>query len=89
MGALIALSAAFFVGMLVCIKTKRELFSWLVSSAVVPAFVLSAEFLLPYQGGGASMWTLALIVGGVVGSTCGAIGVWLASWLNNRESPHQ
>ena len=86
MAALIALSAAFLVGMLVCIKTKRELFAWLAASAVMPTFVLFAEFLLPYQGGGASMWPIALILGGVVGSICGAIGVWLASWLNNRKS---
>jgi hypothetical protein len=44
---------------------------------VMPAFVLYAEFLLPYQGGGASMWPIALYLGSAAGLISAAIGIGL------------
>lgn len=55
--------------------------AWLIGCMVVPAFVLFAEFVLPYQGGGASMWPIALVVGGVCGAVVSAVGVLLGGWI--------
>lgn len=84
MAAYLAVFGAFVVGGLRCALTKRKMLSWLASCIIVPAFVLIAEFVLPYQGGGASMWPIALIFGGLYGAIAGAVGVGAASWLNRR-----
>ncbi len=52
--------------------------AWLIGCVVVPAFVLFAEFVLPYQGGGASMWPIALIFGGAYGAASSGLGVFIA-----------
>jgi hypothetical protein len=45
----------------------------------MPAFILFAEFVLPYQGGGASMWPIAMIFGGIYGAMAGGLGV-IVGW---------
>jgi uncharacterized membrane protein len=42
---------------------------------LLPIFVLVGEFLIPYQGGGASFWPIALIFGGFYGAVAGGFGV--------------
>jgi hypothetical protein len=71
MAAYFAILIAFLAGALGYAKTRRKLPSWLASCCVVPVFVLFAEFILPYKGGGASMWPIALMFGGarIGGST--------------------
>jgi hypothetical protein len=55
--------------------------AWLVSCLVVPAYVLYAEFVLPYAGGGASMWPIALVIGGIYSATAGGVGTLIAVFL--------
>ncbi len=86
MAAYLTLLLAFAVGAVLCTITRHEARSWLASCAVVPAFVLIAEFVLPYSGGGASMWPIALVFGGFMGALAGGAGVLLASWLHNKRA---
>ena len=59
----------------------KPLNSWLIGCLIVPCFVLFAEFVLPYQGGGASMWPIALVVGGFFGTVSSGIGLLLGKYL--------
>ncbi len=86
MAAYLALLSAFVVGAALCARTQREARSWLASCTVVPAFVLVSEFVLPYSGGGASMWPIALVFGGLIGALAGGAGVLLASWLLDKRA---
>jgi len=79
MASIIAVIFAGLTGAAMTLYTKRAFRSWLASCAVVPLFILTSEFFLPYAGGGASMWPIALSVGGVGGALAGAFGVALAS----------
>ena len=49
--------------------------SWLVASLLPPSlllgWLLTIEYLLPYRGGGASMWPIALVVGGTAAALTG------------------
>lgn len=36
----------------------------IIPPGIICLYILFAEFVLPYQGGGASMWPLAIIFGG-------------------------
>lgn len=49
--------------------------AWLASAAIVPGYVLLAEFVLPYAGGGASLWPVALMTGSIAGGIAGGVGV--------------
>jgi hypothetical protein len=86
MTAYLAIFLAFMVGALAYAKTGRKLQSWLTACLVVPVFVLFAAFVLPYQGGGASMWPVALLFGGAMGAVAAGAGVVLASWWQDRRS---
>ena len=86
MHACFALLLTFVVGGALCARTRREARSWLVSCCVVPAFVLVSEFVLPYAGGGASMWPIALVFGGFMGALAGGAGVLLASWFLDKRA---
>lgn len=49
------------------IKTQYSHYlSWVIPWFVLLAFILYAEYFTPYQGGGASMWPIAQLVGGTV-----------------------
>lgn len=85
MAAYLAIFSAFLVGALLYAKTRRKVSSWLVSCTIVPAFVLVAEFALPHENGGASMWPIALAFGGGIGALAGGTGVVLASWRLRKE----
>lgn len=49
--------------------------SWLVASLLSPTlllgWLLASEYLLPYRGGGASMWPIAFVVGGSAAALMG------------------
>ena len=70
---------AFFVGLGLRVLRWRWWLAWLGSCTIVPAFVLFAEFVLPYQGGGASMWPIAMFFGGIYGAMAGGLGV-IVGW---------
>lgn len=59
-------------------------FSWAVGLLLPPSLFLSLllveEYLVPYQGGGASMWPIAFIVGGTAAvlASCSSLLVFRA-----------
>ncbi len=77
MMAIVAIVLAGIVALGLRIKSVSSELAWLVGAAVVPAFVLLSEFVLPYQGGGASMWPIALLFGGIYGAASSFVGVLL------------
>lgn len=54
--------------------------------AVVPLFILLEEFVLPYQGGGASMWPIAVVFGGAYGAAASGAGVLVGEFVFRGES---
>ena len=42
------------------------------------AWLLYNEYLVPYQGGGASMWPVALLIGGTVAAVVGMLAATIA-----------
>lgn len=81
--AIVAIALAAAVAFMLAWRLGRPLLAWFVSCAVVPASVLYAEFMLPYQVGGASMWPVALVFGGIYGAAAGGMGTALGSALRN------
>ena len=65
-----------FIGFLTAIFLKK---SWAVYAAgAIPWFILLTailftEYLIPYQGGGASMWPIAQLIGGTVAAVIGVV----------------
>ena len=65
-----------FIGFLTAIFLKK---SWAVYAAgAIPWFILLTailftEYLMPYQGGGASMWPIAQLIGGTVAAVIGVV----------------
>lgn len=79
--AFIAILGAFGVGLVVQLRYKRTIAAIGLSFIVVPAYVVSAEYLFPYIGGGASFFPIALIFGTVYGGIAGCIGVLIAVFI--------
>ena len=73
------------VGALLRLRKFREIPAWLLSCTISPVFILVDEFLLPYQGGGASMWPIALAFGTFYGAMTGGFGVALASYYLKKK----
>lgn len=85
----LALILTFAAGLLVRLQGKPEFLAWLLSSLIMPAFVLVDTFALPYRGGGASMWPVALVMGSFVGSLVGGLGVVVASFYLRKQQNSQ
>lgn len=74
-------SALFGIGCAFFVKSRASIYvagglPWLC----LFTYVLYEEFFVPYQGGGASMWPIAVLFGGAI--TAGtAIAAW---WLAKR-----
>jgi hypothetical protein len=81
-----AVVGAFLLAFVLVSRGTPAMAAWLLSCLVVPAAVLFAEFVLPYAGGGASMWPIALVLGGVYGGAAGAAGTLLATFRLKRRS---
>ena len=79
--AIAAIIIAAIVGFIARLSRTRPQKAWLLGCTVVPAFVLFAEFVLPHQGGGASMWPIALILGGAYGAAASGFGVCLGGYF--------
>jgi len=73
------------IGAILRLRGFREIPAWLLSCAIIPLFILIEEFLLPYQGGGASMWPIALAFGTFYGSMTGGLGVVISSYYLKRK----
>ena len=73
---IILIGGSAFIGLLTAIYIKK---SWAVYFAgAVPWFILLAailytEYMMPYEGGGASMWPIAQLVGGSVAAVIGVV----------------
>ena len=85
MPAIIVLIVALCIGFFLRIRGIKEISAWLASCCVMPVFVLFDEFVLPYRGGGASMWPIAFAIGGFYGAMTGGAGVVLASYYLKRK----
>lgn len=63
--------------------------SWLVACLLPPAlflaWLLANEYLLPYRGGGASMWPVALVVGGTAAAVTSCCALALVRLLKPRH----
>lgn len=85
MAAIAAIILAAVVGFIVRLRRESARKAWLAGCVVVPAFVLFAEFVLPHKGGGASMWPIALLFGGLYGAAASGAGVYLAGLVIGRS----
>ena len=79
--ALVAFIAAALFGFLARLRNVSRTKAWLFGCVVVPALVLFEEFVLPYSGGGASLWPIALFFGGVYGAVASGLGVFVAKFF--------
>jgi len=79
--AYLAIILAGLMALTLRLMKVKALRAWLMGCLVVPVFVLFAEFVLPYQGGGASMWPIAIVVGGFMGAISSAFGLLIARFI--------
>ena len=49
------------------------------------AYLLIAEYVLPYHGGGASMWPIAQLFGGTAAAVAGLIAATIAQEVRHRR----
>lgn len=73
------------VGSVLRLRGWRDILAWLISCTVIPLLILADEFLLPYHGGGASMWPIALAFGSLYGTMTGGVGVVITSYFLKRK----
>lgn len=79
-----------FIGFLTATFLKK---SWAVYAAgAIPWFVLLfailfTEYLVPYQGGGASMWPIAQLIGGTVAAVIGVVSFMITRNYLGQNKP--
>ena len=83
---IVLLLIPFIAGAVIRLREKKESTAWLISSLVLPVIIFFDEFVLPYRGGGASMWTIALVMGGFYGVISGGLGVAAASFYLKKRA---
>jgi uncharacterized membrane protein len=81
----IDLIVAFFIGFFLRRHGNKEISAWLISCCVMPVVVLFDDFILPYRGGGASMWPIAFAIGSFYGTMTGGLGVVIESYYLKRK----
>jgi hypothetical protein len=63
--------------------------SWVVASLLPPAFflawLLGTEYLMPYRGGGASMWPIAFVIGGTAAALTSCCALLLIRWARAQR----
>ena len=78
----------FILGLLISFGLQRWLGITVISLSVPSigfiGYVLFCEFVLPYRGGGASMWPIALLFGIPVVLTGSACGLFLCRSIEKR-----
>jgi hypothetical protein len=84
--ATIALMIVCFSGFMLRYRGKSVRVALLLPSLIMPVLILVDEFILPYQGGGASMWEIALAFGSFYGFMASGFGVVLAQFVIKRQS---
>lgn len=90
MTLIILLLIPFVTGAVIRLRGIKETRSWFLSSLVLPVIAIFDEFVLPYRGGGTSMWPIALVMGGFYGVISGGLGVAAASfYLKKRANTQQ
>jgi hypothetical protein len=89
MTLIILLLIPFVTGALIRLKGNKETRAWFLSALVLPGIVLFDEYVLPYRGGGASMWPIALVMGGLYGVISGGLGVAAASFYLKKKANTQ
>lgn len=77
---------SFLVGFGLSFKGKSTKTALIASSLLIPGLVLFEEFFLPYQGGGASMWPIAVLFGGFYGCIAGGLGVFACSRYMRKKN---
>jgi hypothetical protein len=82
---IIALVVVFLVGLVPTMRGVNPLISWGISCVILPALILFDEFVLPYRGGGASMWPIALFMAGIMGIAVGGLGTLIGVAIKNRK----
>ena len=83
------LSIPFVTGLVLRLRGKQDKTAWIISSLAIPAILLFDEFILPYRGGGASMWPIAIVIGGFYGTILGGMGVLSASFYLKKKGNTQ
>ena len=73
------------VGIILRCRGVSEIYSWLAACTIIPLLIL-IEKVLPYHGGGASMWPIALAVGSFCGAMSGGLGVVIGSFYLKRKN---
>ena len=68
-------AAAFVVSFILQWAIGRAWLSMAVPALGFAAFILADEYILPYRGGGASMWPIALVLGEAVVLTGAGLGL--------------
>lgn len=75
---IIFLGGSAAIGCICAMLIKKSGISF-IASVLLPVLIIPfSEYVLPYQGGGASMWPIALIFGGIPAAFSGLLG-W-AMW---------
>ena len=81
---LIILSLTF--GIICGVKIKNIAVGILISAitpiTIFSLLILYEEYFLPYQGGGASMWPIAILFGGTTAAFCGVVGYSITRLVN-------
>ena len=78
MFAILAIAAAFAVGLFVQLIYRKSITAMILSFMVVPSYLVASEYMLPYLGGGASFFGIAIIFGTIFGAIAGCLGVLAA-----------
>jgi hypothetical protein len=86
MVAIIALTFICFAGFIMRYRGKNNIVSILLPSLIMPALILIDELILPYRGGGASIWEIALAFGSFYGFMASGFGVVLAQFVIKQRS---
>ena len=81
MAFLILFLLAFVLSLVLHLTIGRMLVSLSVPVVCFVLFVLFDSYVLPYRGGGASMWPIAIIFGAPVAFLGGVYGVFGARWF--------
>jgi hypothetical protein len=59
--------------------------AWLLPPALFLAWLLANEYLMPYRGGGASMWPVAFVVGGTAAALASCCALLLLRRARTRR----
>lgn len=84
----IAIILLVIVGVTLLLKVKNvsNYIVWLIGLSIFPTAILIDEFILPYRGGGASMWPIAIVVSIFYSLLGVAIGTSIAGYIKRNRN---